>query len=96
MKFVNIASAKGLIPGKEVYTLNKDGHYGVGKLHSRTEDAKGLHMKFEVPQYTSTEKPPSITPFIVADITHVCIMKDRSEVVEVESTKELAEQLNGK
>lgn len=76
MKFVNIAQAKGLVAGREVYTLDKDGNYGIGKLVSRTEDAKGLHMKFEVPQYS--DEPLPVVPLMTEHITHVCVMKSRN------------------
>lgn len=85
MKFVAVAQAKGLTPGspQQVYTLNANGEYGVGRLVSRTEDVKGLHLKFEVPQYASADKPPRLEPVIVENITHVCIQKDRSEAGEL-------------
>jgi hypothetical protein len=75
MKFVAIKSAKGLVPGTEVYTLDADGHYGVGRLVSKIEDAKGLHLEFEVPQYSEVPRTPK--PITVNNITHVCLQRDR-------------------
>lgn len=76
MKFVNLKSAKGLTPGKEVYTINENGEHGTAKLLSRIEDEKGLQLVFEIPQYFDAEKP-AIAPLKVTNITHVCLMKDR-------------------
>lgn len=78
MKFIPVATAaKRLKVGEQVFTLNEDGEYGVGKLTERSENSSGLVVKFEVPQYTSADAPPSLKPTIVTNITHVCNLKNR-------------------
>ena len=78
MPFISISKARGLTIGKQVFTLNNLGEYGIGKLVSKTEDSKGLHLKFEVPQYFD-EKMPAVKPVYVENITHVEVIKNRSE-----------------
>lgn len=89
MKFVPIASAKGLKLGEPVYTINDAGVYESGKLVSRSETAKGTELTFEVPQYFD-ENAPMIKPNLVKNITHVCIQRDK-KIKEVGSVKELQE-----
>jgi hypothetical protein len=49
MKFVQVDKAQGLELGKEVFTVNEAGEYGLGKLIERTEDLKNGKMhKFEM------------------------------------------------
>lgn len=88
MKFVSVEKAKGLKLGEPVFTLNDAGVYESGKLISRNETAKGLELTFEVPQYFD-ESAPMIKPNLVKNITHVAVVKDRKEVAEVSSAKEL-------
>lgn len=94
MKFVHVSKAKGLKVGEPVFTLNDAGVYESGKLHSRSETAKGTELTFEVPQYFD-ENAPMIKPNLVKNITHVAVIKDRKEVVEAGSAKELQSALAG-
>lgn len=77
MRFVNVNSAKNLKINDQVFTLDSEGRYGTGKLISRIENGNGLLLKFEVPQYFN-EAAPAINPVVVENITHVCVMKDRT------------------
>jgi hypothetical protein len=84
MKFVSLANAKGLKVNGQVYTLDSDGKYGVGKLVLRTEGPTGTTCLFEVPQYFNPEAP-MVKAVTVTNITHVAVMRDKQvgEVAEV-------------
>jgi hypothetical protein len=82
MKFVSVASAKGLKVGEPVYTLNEAGEYGAGKLKARLEFEDGLEFIFEVPQYFNKERP-AINPVVAKDITHVSLMRNKKNEDDV-------------
>lgn len=77
MAFVSIQKANGLTVGKEVFTINDKGEHGIGTLRSKSEDSKGTHYVFEVPQYFN-ENTPAIKPVMVENITHVEKYKNRN------------------
>lgn len=77
MRFIPIANARRIKIGQEVFTINKDGKHGVGKLKERVEKEDGNSVIFEVPQYHSKDQPPSLKPVLVSDITHVAFPVDR-------------------
>lgn len=76
MRFVNVSAAKGLKVGEQVFTLNEDGEYGVGRLDKKIETASGLELTFEIPQYFNPDAP-AINPVFAKNITHVCVQKNR-------------------
>lgn len=84
MAFISISKANGLVVGREVFTINEHGEHSIGRLHSKTEDAKGSHYKFEVPQYFNPNGP-AIKPVYVENITHVEKYKNRSQEVKIEN-----------
>lgn len=78
MKFVSVTQAKGIEIHKPVYTLNDKGEYGLGRLISRSETAKGTELSFEVATFTEEGQPPAIKATVVSNITHVSVIKKQN------------------
>lgn len=87
MKFVALASVKGIVIGQPVYTLDSEGVYATGKLVSRTENGAGTSWLFEVPQYFNEDKP-AINAVTTTTITYVCVMKDKKTATDEVGTLE--------
>lgn len=74
MKFINVSSAKNLIPGKTVFIELANGERKEAKLISKTEDETGQKFVFEIPAYFNKDKP-SINPVLTSDVVKVCVLK---------------------
>lgn len=82
MKFVSISQARGLNIDEPVFTINKSGKYGFGKLIKEEKTVDGITRTFEVATFAENGHPPSINPTLVTDITHVAVIKNKKQVEE--------------
>lgn len=73
MKFIPVASAKGLDIDKPVFTLNDKGEYGLGRLVEERKTASGIVRTFEVATFDGRED----IKLFVTNITHVAIIKNK-------------------
>lgn len=81
MKFVNVDQVKGLEIDTPVFVLDGD-TYGFGKLVKIEKTVKGTVRTFEIATFTEPGKPPSINPTTSITVSHVAIIKPRSNGTE--------------
>lgn len=86
MRFVPLDKVRGLEPDKEVFLKFNDGTLGIGKMVEEARSKKGRTVTFEVPQYFN-EDQPMINPVLRTDVAQVCVVKEKKEKKEGDTTK---------
>lgn len=71
MKWIDVQQARKLTFNVPVFTKNKDGVFGLGKLIKKEQTATGMAYSFAVTYYDPGQTEPVY--FTCSDITHVAI-----------------------